>query len=138
MSRNRTWAEKKPSASKVLGVFGLNYLSTEDDLWKIFGQYGEIEKVALPLKRGELENKGFGFITFNTQEEAARAKECLDGTGEQNDTFTNNSFLIILLQCWLIDGSALITLSPAAVIRPPRVATVAGKKRVIVSLRYLL
>lgn len=79
-SRNRTWAEKKPSASKVLGAFGLNYLLTEDDLWKIFGQYGEIEKVALPLKRGEIENKGFGFITFNTQEEAARAKECLDGT----------------------------------------------------------
>ena len=81
-SRNRTWAEKKPSASKVLGAFGLNYLLTEDDLWKIFGQYGEIEEVALPLKRGEIENKGFGFITFNTQEEAARAKECLDGTGE--------------------------------------------------------
>ena len=96
MSRNRTWAEKKPSASKVLGVFGLNYLSTEDDLWKIFGQYGEIEKVALPLKRGELENKGFGFITFNTQEEAARAKERLDGTGEWIDTFINISFLIIL------------------------------------------
>ena len=75
----------------------MNYLSTEDDLWKIFGQYGEIEKVALPLKRGELENKGFGFITFNTQEEAARAKECLDGTGEWIDTFINNSFLIILL-----------------------------------------
>ena len=96
-SRNRTWAEKKPSASKVLGAFGLNYLLTEDDLWKIFGQYGEIEKVALPWKRGELENKGFGFITFNTQEEAARAKECLDGTGDWNDTLIKISFLIVLL-----------------------------------------
>ena len=75
----------------------MNYLLTEDDLFKTFGQYGEIKKVALPLKRGELENKGFGFITFNTQEEAARAKECLDGTGDWNDTLINISFLIVLL-----------------------------------------
>ena len=74
----------KPKVSRVLGAFGLNYSTTEKDLWRIFGEYGHVKQVALPLKRGPFygENKGFGFVTFSSESEATRAKDALHDTGE--------------------------------------------------------
>ena len=74
----------KPKVSRVLGAFGLNYSTTEKDLWRIFGEYGHVKQVALPLKRGAFygENKGFGFVTFSSESEATRAKDALHDTGE--------------------------------------------------------
>ena len=74
----------KPKVSRVLGAFGLNYSTTEKDLWRIFGEYGHVKQVALPLKRGPFhgENKGFGFVTFSSEMEATRAKDALHDKGE--------------------------------------------------------
>ena len=75
------WNKDKPKVSKVLGVFGLNKkITREKDLLRIFGEYGHVEKVALPCRWGE--NRGFGFITFTSEEEATRARDALNDTGE--------------------------------------------------------
>ena len=75
------WNKEKPKVSKVLGVFGLNKkLTREKDLLRTFGEYGHVEKVALPCRWGE--NRGFGFITFRSEEEATRARDALNDTGE--------------------------------------------------------
>ena len=72
---------EKPKVCKVLGVFGLNKkLTTEKNLWGLFGKYGHVEKVVLPCRWGE--NKGFGFITFSSEAEATRARDSLNGAGE--------------------------------------------------------
>ena len=75
------WNKEKPKVSKVLGVFGLNKkITREKDLLRTFGEYGHVEKVVLPYRWGE--NKGFGFITFSSEAEAARARDSLNGAGE--------------------------------------------------------
>ena len=72
---------EKPKVCKVLGAFGLNKkLTTEKNLWGLFGKYGHVEKVVLPCRWGE--NKGFGFITFSSEAEATRARDSLNGAGE--------------------------------------------------------
>ena len=76
----RRWMKEKPKVSKVLGAFGLNFRTTENDLSRTFGEYGLVEKVALPCRRGK--NKGFGFITFSSEAEATRARDALNDTGE--------------------------------------------------------
>lgn len=69
---------EKPKVCRVLGAFGLNKkLTTEEDLWGLFGKYGHVEKVVLPYRWGE--NKGFGFITFSSEAEATRARDSLNG-----------------------------------------------------------
>ncbi len=82
--------------SRVLGIFGMSIFTRRDDLEKIFGEYGTIEKVELIYNRqvrklggkgGYLlasttittclqtgRSKGFGFVYFERQEDAEIAR----------------------------------------------------------------
>lgn len=51
--------------------------TSERDLKRIFGEYGEIETVQLVYDRYSGRSRGFGFVYFRTTKEAIRAKEHL-------------------------------------------------------------
>lgn len=57
-----------------LYVGNLNYSVTNDELKELFGQHGEVKEVNI------IEGRGFGFVEFATPEEAAKAKDGLDGS----------------------------------------------------------
>ena len=55
---------ENPEPSKCLGVFGLNFTTTERDLDREFGRYGKIEKVSVVLDGPTKRSRGFAFIYF--------------------------------------------------------------------------
>lgn len=57
-----------------LYVGNLTYSVTNEQLKELFSTYGEVSQVNI------IEGKGFGFVEFSTPEEAARAKEALNGS----------------------------------------------------------
>ncbi|RKO91586.1 hypothetical protein BDK51DRAFT_13193, partial [Blyttiomyces helicus] len=65
--------------SNVLGAFGLSLLTKEKDLERIFGEHGKLESVTIIYDHGTGKSRGFGFITFADQDNAAAAKKALDG-----------------------------------------------------------
>lgn len=56
-----------------LYVGNLKYTTTGEQLKELFGSYGQVVNVNI------IEGKGFGFVEMSSSEEAAKAKESLDG-----------------------------------------------------------
>ncbi|KAI8585761.1 splicing factor, arginine/serine-rich 10, partial [Geranomyces variabilis] len=76
-----------PDPSNVLGVFGLSCHTTEEDLDRLFGAHGALERVSIVYDRspdhtGRIAQKsrGFAFITFESIAGASAARDALDGT----------------------------------------------------------
>ena len=70
-------------ATKSLYVGNLPYSSTEDDLRKMFEQFGPVEDVRV------IQNKGFGFVDI-PEENVAAAIEAVSGTEVGDRTLTVN------------------------------------------------
>lgn len=64
---------------KKLYVGNLAYSVTEADLESKFGEFGSIESVNIIIDRATGNSKGFGFIEFQTADQAQSACS-LDGT----------------------------------------------------------
>jgi RNA recognition motif-containing protein len=60
-------------------VGNLSYEVTREDLSSVFGEYGTVKRVYLPLDRETGRPRGFGFVEMNTEAEEANAIETLDG-----------------------------------------------------------
>lgn len=60
-------------------VGNLSYSVTEDDLKDVFGEYGTIKKVQLPIDRETQRKRGFGFVEMETEDQEAKAIQELDG-----------------------------------------------------------
>ena len=69
-----------PTASKCLGVFGLNFTTTETDLDREFRRFGKIEKVQVVLDGPTKRSRGFAFIYFENVEDAEKARDSMNGT----------------------------------------------------------
>ncbi|KAI8145620.1 hypothetical protein BJV82DRAFT_478042, partial [Fennellomyces sp. T-0311] len=65
--------------SNIIGVFGLNLRTREPDLEEIFSQYGQLERVTVVYDHRHKRSRGFGFVYFTNQEDAARAREATNG-----------------------------------------------------------
>jgi len=65
--------------SKKLYVGNLPFSATEDDVRKLFSQYGSVESVSLITDRDTGRPRGFGFVEMN-QEGADAAVAALDQT----------------------------------------------------------
>ena len=59
---------------------GLAWGTTEASLKAACEEFGEIEEVRIIVDRATGRSKGFGFVTFTTDEAAQNAKNALDGT----------------------------------------------------------
>ena len=70
---------EKPEPSNCLGVFGLNYSTSEETLERKFSQYGRLEKINLVLDGPSRGSRGFGFVYYENVEDAGRAREAMDG-----------------------------------------------------------
>uniref|UniRef100_A0A7N0T425 RRM domain-containing protein n=1 Tax=Kalanchoe fedtschenkoi TaxID=63787 RepID=A0A7N0T425_KALFE len=66
--------------SKFNNVFvkNLSQTATEEDLQKVFGEFGSISSVAV-MKDGEGKSRCFGFVNFENAEDAAKAVGALNG-----------------------------------------------------------
>ncbi|MCJ7666210.1 MAG: RNA-binding protein [Actinobacteria bacterium] len=63
-----------------LYVGNFKYSVTEEQIEKLFSEYGQVVKVNV------IGNKGFGFIEMADNSEAEKAKEALDGTDFEGRT----------------------------------------------------
>lgn len=65
--------------SKKLFVGNIDWGATEDDLRALFSQYGELEEVVIIVDKFSNRSKGFGFVTFVNDDDAAKAIAELNG-----------------------------------------------------------
>ena len=61
-------------------VGGLSWNTTSEELSDYFAQIGEVTHSRVIADRETGRSRGFGFVTFATEEAANSAIECLDGT----------------------------------------------------------
>jgi RNA recognition motif-containing protein len=62
-----------------LFVGGVSFRATNDDLADHFSPYGTVVDAKIIMDRETGRSRGFGFVTFETPEQAAEAKQALDG-----------------------------------------------------------
>lgn len=75
--RERT--DKRAESASIL-VRHLNYKTTVDELKKIFGEFGEVADVYLPLDYNTRRPRGFGFVQFAHSDDANAARKGVDQT----------------------------------------------------------
>ncbi|KAG0174470.1 hypothetical protein DFQ28_006460 [Apophysomyces sp. BC1034] len=63
--------------SVKLFVGGLAWATTDDALYEAFSQYGQVVSAAVIKDRETGRSRGFGFVTYESQEEAEKAIEGL-------------------------------------------------------------
>jgi RNA recognition motif-containing protein len=63
-----------------LYVGNLNYSVNDEQLEKLFSEYGQV------VKANVIGNKGFGFVEMSENAEAEKAKEALNGTDFEGRT----------------------------------------------------
>jgi transformer-2 protein len=71
--------QQTPTASNVLGVFGLSIRTQERDLDDEFSRFGKVSKVTIVYDQRSDRSRGFGFIEMATTEDATRCIEELNG-----------------------------------------------------------
>ena len=71
-------------------VGNLPWDTTQDDLYQLFGQYGQVAKTQVITDRDTGRSRGFGFVEMATQEEADRAIEALNNFNYNGRPLTVN------------------------------------------------
>ncbi|MEB3206406.1 MAG: RNA-binding protein [Vampirovibrionales bacterium] len=64
--------------SSELFVAQLDWSVVEDELYDLFGQYGNVTSVKIPTDRDTGKKRGFAFVAMSTPQEAASAIEALN------------------------------------------------------------
>jgi len=64
---------------KKLFVGGLAWETDDDGLSKAFDEYGTIEEAKVICERDTGRSRGFGFVTFGTEESASAAQKAMNG-----------------------------------------------------------
>ena len=59
-------------------IGGLNYETTEKNLFEALNQYGKVLTLRIIIHRDTGESKGFGFATFENAEQADKAIAAMD------------------------------------------------------------
>ena len=66
--------------SRKLFVGSLSWNTTSDELRNAFAACGEVTEVNVVMNRDTGRSRGFGFVTYESEDGAARAIETLDGS----------------------------------------------------------
>jgi RNA recognition motif-containing protein len=66
--------------AKKLYVGGLPYSTRDEDLKELFSKAGTVGSATVIIDRMSGRSKGFGFVEFESDEEAQHAIEMFDGT----------------------------------------------------------
>ncbi|KAH9956803.1 hypothetical protein BC827DRAFT_1229353 [Russula dissimulans] len=73
--RRAAYGDKTSPPSSVLFVGNLSWSATEDSLWDVFAEYGDVKNVRVPTDRESGKVKGFGYVEFFDIENAKKAHE---------------------------------------------------------------
>ena len=76
--------------AKKLFVGGLSWDTTDDGLRRAFASYGEITEAKVITDRDTGRSRGFGFVTFASDEDAKTAISKVDGTSLDGKTIKVN------------------------------------------------
>jgi len=60
-------------------IGNLSHKVTEEDINRVFAEYGTVQRVKLPTDRETGRMRGFGFVEMETETEEAAAIEALNG-----------------------------------------------------------
>ena len=71
-----------------LFVGNLSFGVVNEDLGKLFSDFGEVEEAVVIIDRDTRRSKGFGFVTFKQSADALKAKEGLNGKDFQGRNLT--------------------------------------------------
>merc|ERR1712066_387597 len=71
--------KKNETPSKCVGVFGLDWNTSERELERKMLRYGKVVKCVLVMNRAERRSKGFGFVTYDRIDDAVEAVEDMNG-----------------------------------------------------------
>merc|ERR1712050_49546 len=71
--------KKNEKPSKCVGVFGLDWNTSERELGRKMLRYGKVVKCVLVMNRAERRSKGFGFVTYDRIDDAVEAVEDMNG-----------------------------------------------------------
>lgn len=77
--RAKTFGDTPSAPSATLWVGNLSFDATEDGIWEVFNEYGEVKSVRLPTDRDTGRPKGFGYVEFADVETATKAREGANG-----------------------------------------------------------
>lgn len=77
--RAKAFGDSTSEPSSVLFVGNVSFNVTEDGLWEVFGDYGEVKSVRLPTDRESGRPKGYGYVEFSDMESAKKALEGANG-----------------------------------------------------------
>ena len=73
-----------------LFVGGINWQTTDDGLREAFERFGNVEEAKVIMDRETGRSRGFGFVTFTTEDEAKDAMASMDGTELEGRTIKVN------------------------------------------------
>lgn len=73
LSTTEDAGEEDASLQAKVYVGNIDYAATEAELAEYFAPYGRVESVNIPLNRYTGRARGFGFVTFASQQEAEQA-----------------------------------------------------------------
>ncbi|XP_026692637.2 transformer-2 protein homolog beta-like isoform X3 [Ciona intestinalis] len=68
-----------PPSGKCLGVFGLSLYTNDSDLRSVFSRYGRIADINVVIDQKTGRSRGFGFVYFDNDDDAAEAKDRANG-----------------------------------------------------------
>ncbi|KAI0250512.1 hypothetical protein BJV78DRAFT_1127833, partial [Lactifluus subvellereus] len=72
-ARRAAYGDKTSPPSSVLFVGNLSWSATEESLWDVFAEYGDVKSVRVPTDRESGKVKGFGYVEFFDTEVAKKA-----------------------------------------------------------------
>jgi cold-inducible RNA-binding protein len=73
-------SERERYVSSKLFVGGLSWDTTDDSLKSAFESFGEISEAKVILDRNSGRSRGFGFVTFESEENARKAMDAMKDT----------------------------------------------------------
>jgi nucleolin len=78
-ARRAAYGDKTSPPNTVLFVGNLSWNATEDSLWEVFAEYGDVKSVRVPTDRESGKVKGFGYVEFFDIEVAKQAFQGVQG-----------------------------------------------------------
>jgi nucleolin len=79
VARAKQFGDAVSEPSQILFVGNIAFGTTEDTIWEVFAEYGDVVNVRLPTDRESGDMKGYGYVEFSTLESAKKAHEGANG-----------------------------------------------------------